>query len=195
MNNSELKSFLVSNMELLRNRNYDELYSKLREYDRGSFTKFLFEVAHRNPLDYMSHIYDGMFNGVSLETLVIPDYIEGDIDIQLLTCKNVIIENLRAKSIAFFSCNLTNVVIQDGMASLDKNTFVNCYIQGRVKLPKTVREIEKYAFNNCSGSFLIVTPFRDSKREQLVIDNSEESFFKEKLRWLRSKASEEVPQA
>ena len=79
MNNSELKSFLVSNMELLRNRNYDELYNKLKDYDRGSFTKFLFEVAHRNPLDYMSYIYDGMFHGVSVETLVIPEYIEGNI--------------------------------------------------------------------------------------------------------------------
>lgn len=186
MDNSQLKRFLTQNMELLRTQNYDKLYELLPRQDRYFLTNFLLTKTSRNPLDYMSSIPDGMYDGVQLPSLIIPEYIMGDVSIKFATINSLTIENIKG-DIKFYSCTFDSVTIAEGRKLLASKTFEECYITKIIKLPKSIRTLEKNAFESTRGNFIIATPKREAKREQLVINTSEESFYREKLRWLRDK--------
>lgn len=50
---------------------------------------------------------------------------------------------------AFYLCNLTAVVIPEGVKTINEWAFQNCYYLETVTLPSTLENLSKYAFFNC----------------------------------------------
>lgn len=185
MDNIELKKFLLKNMELLKNQDYQALYEQLPENDRSYFTTFVYTKGRKDPLKYMKTIVPGMFRRVQMDNLVIPANIESG-TIVGLTAKKVIVKNpLNGKlRINFKSCSIDKLILEDGIRSIPDNF---CEGANFIKLPKSVLRIGKNSFIDAD---IIATYRRDDRAEKLVIPTTEIDFYKKRLRWIRENSEE-----
>lgn len=143
---------------LLSEENLDKVYSlyeervsnKLQEYS-CTLTQYLLSIGIQ-PLDYVTHIREGMFIDCSIEEIHIPGNM-GDIP-----------------GYVFVECDkLKKVIIEPGVTHIINDAFDGCDNLTEVVIPKTVRVIGDLAFIDCSP--FIIKCFENSEGHKFALRN------------------------
>lgn len=193
----ELKEFLTSNKNLFVRNDYAAIVKKLLSSDGYLLTElleFLINTVHINPLEYMTEIPEGMFKGVEVPTIIVPENVTRINSWGLANnkAKNVIISNPNVElQRGFLSGSaITSITLPEGLKLIPQEAFRNCSNLSRVNLPKSVLRIKPSAFEYTDANLKIVTPYREAVSEKLTIPSSEVDFYKEHLRFTHAPKEE-----
>lgn len=150
-----LKEFLETNIELIEENKFDELYKKagndLFSQGIGTLTRTLL-TANINPIEYLSEIpYCYLYGDSKITQFVIPDkikFIDCDAFCNCSQLHDVIFG--KAVSViyygAFENCTeLTDVELNEGLLEIGQYAFRNTNIE-KLRLPSTIRSIDVQAF-------------------------------------------------
>ena len=190
MDNQELKSFLSDHRDDLIKRNYDNIYESMYRRDRKDLTAFLVNKAGRNPLEYMSKIYEGMFSGISFKNFKIPSNISStNTSVENLSCEALEIEPPLngILGLKFENCSIKKVIIDEGVSRLKSGSFDSDNSIEMIKLPSSLKKIDP---NAISCDSIVATNKRDAN-SRLVISKSDVDFYKSHLKYFRAKQVEE----
>lgn len=163
---------LTNNSELLKSSNYEELFKKINPALRAHVYQFLIEELSIDPLPEMDTIPSNMFTYYHTPKLVLPD------NIKILEAE------------AFKACEIDKIKIGDGVRQIPSKCFASSSTT-QVFLPESVIKIASGAFDS-SDIQMIVTPWRESRREKLSIPSNETDFYKEHLRFQHKPKDEPV---
>lgn len=179
----ELKKFLTDNKNLLTRNDFDNLYKNCPEKLWTELSDFLFNVANINPLNYMKGDIGKVFTLHNFKKeLVIP--------------KNVNLTEGRIRGISapsiILQCNLVRYTLRTVTANIIRvesdvtkipSNFLYAVQAEKVYIPKSVARIGNDAFKECSSSIKIITPYRDSPQERLIVPKNEIGWYKEHLKF------------
>lgn len=172
VNIEKVVEVLTNNSELLKSSNYEELFKKIDRNLRAQVYQFLIEELSIDPLPEMDTIPSNMFTYYNSPKLVLPD-------------------NIRVlEAHAFKASEIDKIKINNGIRQIPSECFANSETT-QVFLPESVIKIASGAFTG-SDIQLIVTPWRESRREKLNIPSSEIDFYKEHLRFQHKPKDEPI---
>ena len=194
----ELKQVLTANKPLLVRNDFDGLYKKLNDNRQWNLykelTEFLYNIAKIDPLKHMKRIPKRMFNNVVLNgELIVPKNISFDDDnlINGLTAPSVRLDcDITGRTIS--NCRINRLVIASNVTKIPSRFLYEVEIE-KLILPESVVRIGSDAFNE--GVQKIITPYRDSEENRLVIPKSEISWYKDHLRFTHAPKESEAEDA
>lgn len=192
----ELRNFLKGNQDLLKRNNFKSLIERAGDL-RPELIDFLYSQAGIDVLNFMTEIPKGMFKETSISQIIVPDNIEKIDDLGIWNCGvvRVTINNpnikLTPKSI-YNATDLQLVNLPEGMKAIPSEFCRACYGLKKVRIPASVTRIGARAFSECSQDLIIVTPYRENKRDKLVVPQSEIEFYKNHLRFTHAPKNVEV---
>lgn len=106
--NTNIKTFIEENIDLINSNQFDELYKKLSVWDKGKLSDVLIK-AGINFLSFMKKIPNECFYySTEVTALIIPENIE------------------RIGNCAFINSSLTSVSIPNSVASIGSYAFSGC---------------------------------------------------------------------
>lgn len=191
----ELKKFLTDNKNLLIRNDFDSLYKNCRAELTTELNNFLFNVANINPFDYMSTALEKVLNG-------------GDFKKELIIPKNITLRSSRIFALSapsvilqcnpvprtFIDCNIRIIRIADGVTKIPSYFLRKVEVE-KIYVPKSVSRIGNEAFEGCSSTVKIITPYRDNPQERLIVPKNEVGWYKEHLKFTHApKENEEEVQ-
>lgn len=187
----ELKSYIETNVQLLREENFLKLFDGLSLLDQSQLAQLLYQ----NKINYVPKLFNengfvtnAMFPK-SMHDLDVPHwenavYMENrDLGTKL---ENILIQNLERKNgmIIFAAQSLKKVVIESYEGTTIPSSFIqDCPALKFVWLPKEVKTINSQAFKDVSDNILIVTPWRENYAQRLRILQEEQEWYRAHLKF------------
>lgn len=163
---SELRKFISENTQLIRNRNFYKLYSKLEKVDEENiymkdwitycFTEMMFKIDE-NPFEGILCIPPCAAMNNSIEKLIIPDSVEIIDNNAFENCE--LLESVKFSNNlkiigfrAFNNCNsLKNLELPNSVEKIKEDAFSKCYNLESIKLGKNIKELETGIFYECTS--------------------------------------------
>lgn len=132
---NRLIEFITDTSDLIEAGNFEEVYQMVDDDIRSELTN-VFLTSGINILDYMTAVYVGMFSGLDIDKITIPEQIK------------------LINSSAFKNCSkLSTVMFEPGckLKMIKNNAFYNCTSLTAIELPASVDDIGGFAFGRCSN--------------------------------------------
>ena len=163
---AELRKFISKNIQLVRDKNFYKLYSKLKKIDEEfeissswitqCFTEMMFKIGE-NPFEGILAIPPRAAINSSIKNLIIPDSVEIIDDNAFQNCE--LLENVKfsknLKTIcfrAFAECaSLTHLELPDLVEKIEEDAFIECDNLKSIKLGKNIKELENGIFYKCTS--------------------------------------------
>ena len=131
--NPTLQVFIEDNIQMIEQRDWKGVYRRLADIDVyliPHFTKMLLDLKE-DPLEGMDYIPENFLRQMSITSFDIPSGIK------------------TIGAAAFFHCDLKQIIIPEGVESIQGDAFENNKNLEYVKLPKSIQRIEQFAFSDC----------------------------------------------
>ena len=139
--NTELKEFLhrydIEKALDNDNNDFDYIYQEYEKFGATTRIRDLTQVFLKSNvyfLPYISKIYKGMFRGLDIKSIAIPNNIKIIADSSFLYCEA-----------------LDSVTIGDSVTNIEKSAFDSCKSLESITIPSSVTNIEKFAFSGCKS--------------------------------------------
>ena len=148
--------------EALSNNDLDYVYGENRD-EPQIITKFLLS-AGIDPIDYITAIFEGMYENVSILSVSIPQIITHIERYGFAWCGDLVEINIPDTVVwigkgAFEYCiGLENIVLPRGIDTIQEGTFRCCYNLKEVTISPGVTRIEEDAFRECKNLKKLVIP-------------------------------------
>ena len=132
----ELQKFIETNIELIENARFDELYNM--NVDVSKFTEVLLK-AGINPLEKLNYIPAGYLCQSDINSFTVPAHIT------------------EIHSGAFWKCeNLNKVILPEGLVSIEDSAFCECHNLWQINFPSTLEFIKEDAFAETNLHHIVV---------------------------------------
>jgi hypothetical protein len=143
--NSYIAEFIRDNMDYLRRKDLEGMYSLLEPYDRKHLTSVFME-QNINPLKFMENIPKSYASTLPIDNI---PFSKGN-------------KNIGAK--VFSNCSYSEeLVIPEGIELIGVMTFYGCDNLRIISLPKSLKVLSRKAFGQCAGVEKI--PFAGTAKE------------------------------
>lgn len=202
--NTRLKEFLHRDIieKALDNNDFDYIYQEYERINFGATTSDLIQVFLKSNIDFLSYIskiYEGMFRGLDIKSIAIPNNIKIITNSSFLGCealdsvtigdsvtdikefafyackslKSITIPNSVTKiaAYAFSACtSLSSITLSDSLTTIARYVFLNCTSLTSIKIPNSVTVIGVGAFQGCTSLSSIIYQDTKKKWEEIVKD-------------------------
>ena len=166
---TELKEFLHRDSieKALDNNDFDYIYQEYEKLNFGAAPRDLTQVFLKSNIDflpYISKIYGGMFQGLAIKSIAIPNNIKIIANCSFLCCEaldSVTIGDsvTDIKEFAFSGCkSLKSVTIPSSVTKIAVYAFAACTSLSSITLSDSLTTIARYAFSNCTSLTSIKIP-------------------------------------
>lgn len=159
------RNFINENSTLIDNKNFKEVYEKLKDdapglADISLFTKLLYKSGI-NPLRFSDTISEFMYYRINYESLTneniiyvlknnlfIKTHAFDSFTVQKIEFQAAIAPVLTIASFAFSDCNVEEIDLYNRSVRIHKNAFKDCMYLSKIRLPNYAI-IDEGAFENC----------------------------------------------
>lgn len=159
-----LKEFVFNNVELIRNKEYIQIYDLLQDIDNDSpnsscniincFTEMMFKIGE-NPFENVKEIYYGAGKELSIINLIIPDSVTIIGEGAFMGCEKLkkikFSKNLKTIMYAAFGyCrSLQHLDIPNSVMYIEESAFANCTNLKSIRLGANIEKLDMNIFYNC----------------------------------------------
>jgi hypothetical protein len=131
--NSYIAEFIRDNMDYLRRKDLEGMYSLLEFYDRKHLTSIFMEQGI-NPLKFMENIPKSYASTLPIDTIPFSK------------------KNKKIGAKAFSNCSaLEELFIPEGIELIGVMTFYGCDNLRTISLPKSLKVLSRKSFGQCAG--------------------------------------------
>lgn len=157
------------NSKLLNENNFKALYAQFisTEPNTGKLTQILYD-AGLDPLEYMDGVTVGMFRGVELDELIIPEHIT------------------RLSTLSFMDCSIRSLEVQCPISILPDKCFISSRI-GYLYLPRSIIQINDSCFRDANIDYIGIDAYENPWMDRISIGGNNEAFELAELHFKDSK--------
>ena len=159
--NTNIKTFIEENIELINSNQFEELYKKIS----SNYISELSDIFIKSGIDFLSFmkkIPENCFRNLNITNIIIPDSVTSIGDNAFSDCTSLksitLPDSLTSISNWTFSdcTSLKSITIPEGVTSIGGGAFYGCSNLTSIRIPNSLKTIEICAFIHCTSLTKII---------------------------------------